>query len=214
MTSTADARREQARGNGVGQAGQFGHQAHTAPGAFDPGSTAAPAEAPKSVNAWAEALAEKLRADKPNDWSEELAQLDAARAEEATPAGRYRAAWGSFRAVSESDPEAAYWLHGTMAESVTNADYPQLQYRPEDPENENSYAALIDPYTGEETNIVVQDVAVHHTTFDDISGVDFDDPDNPTFSLDYDHEGEFEHFVYKSEASGKPVSLPEGWSEQ
>ncbi|MBF4549349.1 hypothetical protein [Pseudoclavibacter sp. VKM Ac-2888] len=35
MTNQTDARREQARGNGVAQAGQFGHQAHSAPGAFD-----------------------------------------------------------------------------------------------------------------------------------------------------------------------------------
>ncbi|MBF4459425.1 hypothetical protein [Pseudoclavibacter sp. VKM Ac-2867] len=35
MTNQTDARREQARGNGVVQAGQFGHQAHSAPGAFD-----------------------------------------------------------------------------------------------------------------------------------------------------------------------------------
>lgn len=35
MTTAADARREQARGNGVGQAGQFGHQTHSEPGAFD-----------------------------------------------------------------------------------------------------------------------------------------------------------------------------------
>lgn len=37
MTNQTDARREQARGNGVAQAGQFGHQAHSAPGAFDAG---------------------------------------------------------------------------------------------------------------------------------------------------------------------------------
>lgn len=35
MTQSTTARREQARGNGVAQAGQFGHQAHTAPSAFD-----------------------------------------------------------------------------------------------------------------------------------------------------------------------------------
>ncbi|PPG02687.1 hypothetical protein C5E06_09545 [Pseudoclavibacter sp. RFBI5] len=34
MSNHADTRREQARGNGVAHAGQFGHQAHTAPGAF------------------------------------------------------------------------------------------------------------------------------------------------------------------------------------
>lgn len=33
--STADDRREQARGNGVRQAGQFGHQQHSPPAAFD-----------------------------------------------------------------------------------------------------------------------------------------------------------------------------------
>lgn len=37
MTNQTDTRREQARGNGVAQAGQFGHQAHSAPGAFDAG---------------------------------------------------------------------------------------------------------------------------------------------------------------------------------
>lgn len=36
--STSDDRREQARGNGVGQAGQFGHQQHSAPAAFDAGA--------------------------------------------------------------------------------------------------------------------------------------------------------------------------------
>ena len=35
MTTHADLRREQARGSGVAQAGQFGHQSHSAPGAFD-----------------------------------------------------------------------------------------------------------------------------------------------------------------------------------
>ena len=35
MTQSTTAQREQARGNGVAQAGQFGHQAHSAPGAFD-----------------------------------------------------------------------------------------------------------------------------------------------------------------------------------
>ncbi|PPG02694.1 hypothetical protein C5E06_09580 [Pseudoclavibacter sp. RFBI5] len=35
--STAEDRREQARGQGVGQAGQFGHQQHSAPAAFDAG---------------------------------------------------------------------------------------------------------------------------------------------------------------------------------
>lgn len=37
MSHHADARREQARGNGVAQAGQFGYQSHSAPGAFDAG---------------------------------------------------------------------------------------------------------------------------------------------------------------------------------
>ena len=36
--STAEDRREQARGNGVGQAGQFGHQQHSVPAAFDAGT--------------------------------------------------------------------------------------------------------------------------------------------------------------------------------
>lgn len=35
MTHSTSDRREQARGNGVAQAGQFGHQSHSAPGAFD-----------------------------------------------------------------------------------------------------------------------------------------------------------------------------------
>lgn len=35
INSTADARRESARGNGVAHAGQFGHQAHSAPAGFD-----------------------------------------------------------------------------------------------------------------------------------------------------------------------------------
>lgn len=37
MTQHSDAQREQARGNGVAHAGQFGHQAHTPPAEFDAG---------------------------------------------------------------------------------------------------------------------------------------------------------------------------------
>ena len=42
MTHISDARREAARGNGVAHAGQFGHQAHTAPGAFVDDAAAEP----------------------------------------------------------------------------------------------------------------------------------------------------------------------------
>lgn len=40
--TTADDRREQARGHGVAHAGQFGHQQHSAPSAFDTGDETTP----------------------------------------------------------------------------------------------------------------------------------------------------------------------------
>ncbi|MBF4549358.1 hypothetical protein [Pseudoclavibacter sp. VKM Ac-2888] len=53
--STADDRREQARGNGVGQAGQFGHQQHSAPAAFDASPEAAPLAETPTPRVWASA---------------------------------------------------------------------------------------------------------------------------------------------------------------
>lgn len=213
MTSTADARREAARGNGVGQAGQFGHQAHSAPSAFDPGTAAPTAEPPTSVNAWAEALAEKLRADKSNDWSDELAQLDAARAHEGTKEGAGDKAQESFRKLLEVDPAEGYATYQGFEHDIKSAEYPRLGFRPAAPDDEESYAAFIDRYTGAECEIRAVDIAERWTTFDGFEYVEID-PDDPSIGFDYDGEAQFEGLVYQSENSDKPVRLPEGWRER
>lgn len=166
------------------------------------------------MNAWAEALAEKLRADKFNDWSEELAQLDTARAHENTKDGAADKAQESFKKLLQVDPAEGYATYQGFEHEVKNAEYPRLRFRPANPDDEESYASFIDPYTGDECTIRAIDVSVRWTSHDGFElGAEID-PESPEVEFDYYGSADYEGLVYESEHSDNPVRLPEGWSER
>jgi hypothetical protein len=121
----------------------------------------------------------------------------------------------AFAALIAHAPEVAADLYqSTFDNLVTNAEYPRLSFRPADPAKASLVASFIDPYTGEDTTLVVEDWAVEHTRVTDFNGVWLSDPAGPSLQIDFDHKADFDTALFKSSITDKPVRLPEGWRVQ
>lgn len=121
----------------------------------------------------------------------------------------------AFAALVALAPEVAADLYqSAFDQMVTNAEYPRLSFRQADPGDPSSVASFIDPYTGDDTTLIVEDWAVEHTRVTDLNGVWLSDPAGPSLQIDFDHKADFDTALFKSAITDKPVRLPEGWRVQ
>lgn len=139
------------------------------------------------------------------------------------------AAATAFSALARYAPDAAYKLYrGSFERTITNAEYKRLGVRFADPSKPGDRGSFVDPYTGRDTMLIVEDQAVVDTRFEDFGSITITAADGTpllatatsacasaaTFHIHYDNLGEYSTVVYRSSASGKPVRLPEGWQEE
>lgn len=164
---------------------------------------------PATAESWAAGIATKLRADPDRNWSRELAELDAIQQVAVTKDARRRRAVAAFEELAAEHPDAAYDTYAELERTVRDAEYPQLKFRPGDPDN-GEEGVFIDPYTGQETEVRAVDRSERWT---DIDAVDVD-AEEQTIQPDYDSTADYDGFVYQSTSTGKPVRLPDGWSER
>ncbi|MFB7890378.1 hypothetical protein ACFCZ3_20230 [Cellulosimicrobium cellulans] len=134
----------------------------------------------------------------------------------------------AVRLLAELDPEDARTLFQEFEGIVRDAKYPQLivetRNDPDECEGHESLAGehmgesvtcdgacnptkvLLDPYTREETSVIVEDISTRHTTDED--------PDLENGVVEFWYEGgHFDGLVYLSTATERPVRLPDGWEE-
>lgn len=107
------------------------------------------------------------------------------------------------RLQAELTPREIYTLQQGLEGVARFAEYPRLTIGV----GSDGSPMLLDPDTEQPTGFAVIDVAYRWTEPTDILF------DEGSVIVSYDGSGDYEGFVYLSDATGLPVRLPEGWEE-
>ena len=119
-----------------------------------------------------------------------------------------------IRELAARDPEGAWDVFNEVEGIARDAEYPRLtvatvpdEDAPDDRDMDRQ--VLIDPYDGTPTDVVAVDVSVRWTEAQESN----DDIDHEGKSVRFDYEGgDHEGLLYLTDG-GRPVRLPDGWSE-
>lgn len=114
------------------------------------------------------------------------------------------AARGAFDQLMAADPRAGHALWESMRGDVEAGEYPELQIG----QDEDGNTVLLDPDTGEQTHLIVEDTAFRWNRSDEL------DAAAKAVVISYDGTGDYETLLYRSGATQEPVRLPEGWTEE
>ena len=108
----------------------------------------------------------------------------------------------AFETLLKVHPARALALWEGWQAPLAKAEYPEMGVR----DTGDGGRCFTDPYTGQDTTVTVDDIAIRRCRSFPI------DVEDDVVTFDYDEDSHPENFVLRSGSTGLPVCLPDGWT--